>query len=118
MTHSAKFCMERPRKVGAKYSGRDFQNDEAISDVKLDYEGKRDRWNGYNPDQYKQVIDEWNLLEKERKARKERDLEEKMRKKTERRLRGLPDDEDSDDGKNSMSSSEDSDKEDAEKAAD
>ena len=28
------------------------------------FEGKRDRWNGYNPDDYKeQVIEQWNLKE-------------------------------------------------------
>ena len=59
MTHSAKTCIERPRKVGAKYTGKDLGRDEIIEHVNLDYEGKRDRWNGYNPENYKFVIDEW-----------------------------------------------------------
>ena len=59
MTHNAKSCIERPRKIGAKYTGKDLGRDEVIEHVKLDYEGKRDRWNGYNPDNYKFVIEEW-----------------------------------------------------------
>jgi pre-mRNA-processing factor SLU7 len=50
MTHTAKTCIERPRKVGAKFTGKDIGQDEVISHVKLNYEGKRDRWNGYDPD--------------------------------------------------------------------
>ena len=49
MTHNAKFCTERPRKLGAKYSNRDFANDEIIEQIELNYEGKKDRWNGYDP---------------------------------------------------------------------
>ena len=30
---------------------------------KLDFEGKRDRWNGYDPATYKNVIEEWNALD-------------------------------------------------------
>ena len=53
MTHNAKFCIERPRKVGAKFTGKDFGRDEHITQVELDYAGKRDRWNGYDPNEYK-----------------------------------------------------------------
>lgn len=35
-------------------------------EAKLNYEGKRDRWNGYDPATYKHVIEEWNALDKER----------------------------------------------------
>jgi Pre-mRNA splicing Prp18-interacting factor len=27
---------------------------------KMNYEAKRDRWNGYDPQAFKQVIEEWN----------------------------------------------------------
>lgn len=60
MTHDTKNCCERPRKVGAKWSGRDFSKDELIEQIDLDWEGKKDRWNGYQPDMYNQKLDEWN----------------------------------------------------------
>lgn len=78
MTHTAKTCIERPRKIGAKYTGKNIGQDEVISHVKLNYEGKRDRWNGYDPDQYKAVIDEWEILENERRRRKEQAIQEKL----------------------------------------
>ena len=78
MTHTAKSCIERPRKIGAKYTGKNIGQDEVISHVKLNYEGKRDRWNGYDPDQYKAVIDEWEILENERRRRKEQAIQEKL----------------------------------------
>jgi Pre-mRNA splicing Prp18-interacting factor len=32
--------------------------------IKLNFESKRDRWNGYDPSQFKnQVIEEWNVRE-------------------------------------------------------
>jgi pre-mRNA-processing factor SLU7 len=78
LTHTAKTCIERPRKIGAKYTGKNIGQDEVISHVKLNYEGKRDRWNGYDPDQYKAVIDEWEILENERRRRKEQAIQEKL----------------------------------------
>jgi pre-mRNA-processing factor SLU7 len=33
----------------------------------LDYEGKHDRWNGYDPATFAHVIEEWEALEAERK---------------------------------------------------
>lgn len=47
LTHKSRECCERPRKRGAKWTGKDFKPDEFIYEVPLTYEGKRDRWNGY-----------------------------------------------------------------------
>lgn len=57
MTHKAKECMERPRKIGAVYSSKDIGQDEVDTskqNIHLSYESKRDRWNGYNTDLYKE----------------------------------------------------------------
>ena len=76
LTHTVKTCVERPRKLGAKYSQRDFANDEIIEQNsiiqsgKLKYEAKRDRWNGYDPNAFKVVVDEWNEVTEEHKKRK------------------------------------------------
>nr|GME03370.1 pre-mRNA-splicing factor SLU7-like [Ipomoea batatas]GME17570.1 pre-mRNA-splicing factor SLU7-like [Ipomoea batatas] len=48
MTHTAKSCTERPRKSGAKWTGKRIAPDEKIEQLELDYDGKRDRWNGYD----------------------------------------------------------------------
>ena len=85
ITHTAKFCCDRPRKVGAKYSGKDFGNDEVIEEFELNYDAKRDRWNGYDPDTYKHVIEEYNKLEE---AMKQKKAEELKRKLLERANRG------------------------------
>ena len=41
MTHNARDCLERPRKLGAKYTGRDIQPDEIIRKFEQSFEGKR-----------------------------------------------------------------------------
>jgi pre-mRNA-processing factor SLU7 len=66
MTHQAKFCTERKRKLGAKFSGEDIRADEVIKDVRLDYAGQRDRWNGYDADEYKRVIELYEKTDRER----------------------------------------------------
>ncbi len=51
ISHKTKDCLDRPRLKGAKFSGKDLKGDEVVVDVQLNsFEGKRDRWNGYNPD--------------------------------------------------------------------
>lgn len=62
MTHEAKYCVDRPRKIGAKYTQRDFGKDEYIEEISLTYESKRDRWNGYDGNNYKHVIEEWESM--------------------------------------------------------
>lgn len=68
LTHDVKTCTERPRKVGAKFTQRDFANDEFVEAKladKIAYEAKRDRWNGYDSNAFKQVVDEWNIVNEE-----------------------------------------------------
>ncbi|KAF2674632.1 putative mRNA splicing protein [Microthyrium microscopicum] len=63
MTHKKKDCLSRPRKQGAKWTGADIQADEVVMDVKLGWDAKRDRWNGFSKDEYQKVVDEYNELD-------------------------------------------------------
>ncbi|KAI5292854.1 mRNA splicing protein, partial [Ascosphaera atra] len=63
MTHKTKECLSRPRKKGAKWTGKDIQADELIQDVELGWDAKRDRWNGYDPSEYRKVVEEYEELE-------------------------------------------------------
>eukprot|EP01133_Synstelium_polycarpum_P012639 gene12639-14847_t len=76
MTHNVKECCERPRKVGAKYTNKDIKPDEVVQELVLDYDGKRDPYNGYDPSSYKEVVD---LYEKADAARKKKKLQEIMK---------------------------------------
>ncbi|GAB1311966.1 mRNA splicing protein [Madurella fahalii] len=67
MGHKKKDCLERPRKVGAKFTGKDIQADRTVRDVKLGYEAKRDVWAAYDPKQYQEVVEEYNLIEEARR---------------------------------------------------
>lgn len=67
MTHTVKQCCERPRKVGAKFTGSDIKEDEVITEVTLDFAGKHDRWNGYDPAEHEQLMQKWEMLDKERR---------------------------------------------------
>ncbi|XP_064467986.1 pre-mRNA-splicing factor SLU7-like [Ornithodoros turicata] len=64
MTHKKKDCFERPRKASAKYTGSEIAPDEKkLPDLKLDYDGKRDRWKGFDPACYQEVIEEYHKVE-------------------------------------------------------
>ncbi|KAL7790724.1 Pre-mRNA splicing Prp18-interacting factor domain-containing protein [Trichoderma ceciliae] len=67
MTHNAKDCLSRPRAKGAKWTGKDIQADEVIQDVKLGWDAKRDRWNGYDAREYRRVIDDFHQMDELRK---------------------------------------------------
>jgi len=57
MTHNVKDCVERPRKKGAKFSGKNIQADEAVVQMAFDYAGKRDHWAQYDPSDHTRVIE-------------------------------------------------------------
>lgn len=67
MTHKTKDCISRPRAKGAKWTGKDIQADEVIQDVDLGWDAKRDRWNGYDAKEYKNVIQEYEQVEESKK---------------------------------------------------
>lgn len=64
VTHKAKDCMERPRKVGAKYNGARIAFDEHEQpNLALDFDGKRDRWAGYDPSEHRAIVEEYQKIE-------------------------------------------------------
>ena len=63
MNHKEKDCLQRKRKKGAKWTGRDIAADERVEEVKLGWDAKRDRWNGYEASEYQEVVEEYNALE-------------------------------------------------------
>ncbi|KAF8822239.1 putative SLU7 splicing factor [Cardiosporidium cionae] len=80
LTHTVKDCVERPRKKGAKFTGSDICADEhVVPSLDLDFDGKRDRWAGYDPNEYKLVIHDYELSELERKRRKQLELQQQIR---------------------------------------
>lgn len=70
MTHKTRECLSRPRAKGARWTGRDIQADEAVQDVDLGWDAKRDRWNGYNAREYQDVIEEYEEMESLKKRMK------------------------------------------------
>ncbi|KAG6192070.1 mRNA splicing protein [Claviceps purpurea] len=67
MTHKAKDCLSRPRAKGAKWTGKDIQADELIQEVRMGWDAKRDRWNGYDSKEYRNVVEDFNQMEELRK---------------------------------------------------
>mmetsp|Transcript_54302 Transcript_54302/g.115879 ORF Transcript_54302/g.115879 Transcript_54302/m.115879 type:complete len:668 (-) Transcript_54302:50-2053(-) len=78
-THTKKDCVERPRQVGARWNGKNLMPDEYVEDLELDWDGKRDRWNGFQPEDYKEIQDEWERVEAERRNRKAAEMEERAK---------------------------------------
>ncbi len=73
--HQAKDCLERPRKVGAKYKPVDIRPDEFVESKELSFDGKRDRWAGYDAEEYREVIDAYDAVETERQKLKAQEKE-------------------------------------------
>nr|XP_006823575.1 PREDICTED: pre-mRNA-splicing factor SLU7-like isoform X2 [Saccoglossus kowalevskii] len=79
MTHSKKDCLERPRKIGAKFTGDEIAPDEHLQPtLAFDYDGKRDRWNGYDPLGYQAVIEEFAKVDEAKKLLKAQQLQEDL----------------------------------------
>ncbi|KAJ6146367.1 hypothetical protein N7497_008349 [Penicillium chrysogenum] len=71
MTHKTKECLSRPRKQGARWTGKDIQADELIQKVDMGWDAKRDRWNGYDATEYRQVVEEYEEMEAIKRMAKE-----------------------------------------------
>ena len=68
ITHKTKDCLQRKRKIGAKWTGKDIAADELVGNVDLGWDAKRDRWNGYDASEYQQVVEEFQDMEAMKKA--------------------------------------------------
>lgn len=70
MTHSLQDCLDRPRAKGAKWTNSNIQADEhVVSDLKLSYDGKRDRFAGFDLAQYEALVaSKFKAEEEARKA--------------------------------------------------
>lgn len=56
--------MERPRKVGARFTNTNIAPDEFVQPViDSDFDAKRDRWAGYDPSQHKTIVEQYNRVE-------------------------------------------------------
>ncbi|CAG8521589.1 9940_t:CDS:10, partial [Ambispora leptoticha] len=75
MTHKTKDCMDRPRKTKARWSGQDIKPDEIIEELELDYDAKRDRWNGYDPAEHAKIYEEYEKIEEARRKLKSSELD-------------------------------------------
>ncbi|ONK57375.1 uncharacterized protein A4U43_C10F19440 [Asparagus officinalis] len=98
MTHDKKSCMDRPRKLGAKWTSMHIAPDEKVETFELDYDGKRDRWNGYDASTYAHIIERYEARdEARRKYLKEQQLKKLEEKnKNESGGEGSASDEDDD----------------------
>ena len=67
MSHKEKDCLQRKRKKGAKWTGKDIAADEKVEEVKLGWDAKRDRWNGFEAAEFQNVVDEYEAVEDLRK---------------------------------------------------
>lgn len=77
MTHKKKDCLERPRKIGAKYTNKDIAPDAILPlEIEHSFDSKRDRWAGFKPEMYKQTIDEFNKVEEAKRKLKEEKLKQ------------------------------------------
>ena len=81
ITHKTKECFERPRKRGAKYTKNNFRSDEYIKPLpfKNDYEGKRDRWNGYETAKELEKFREYENIRKQIELKEKEDNKERLK---------------------------------------
>lgn len=64
MGHTKKDCFEKPRKIGAKFTGQVVGYDDFLQPTLMaDYDAKRDRWSGYDPANHREIIEEYQKVE-------------------------------------------------------
>lgn len=89
--------MERPRKKGAKWTNFHIAPDEKIEMFELDYDGKRDRWNGFDAATYARVIERYEARDDaRRKYLKEQQLKKLEEKNNKQNGEGEVSDDDED----------------------
>merc|ERR1712226_887501 len=63
-THKKNDCLERPRKVKARHNHKNLAYDDFLQpNLDLGFEGKRDRWNGYDPEMHATQYEKYRKIE-------------------------------------------------------
>ena len=88
-THKTKDCLDRPRKVGAKFNPVDIKPDEILIEGPQNFDGKRDRWAGFDPSEYDKIIEKHKEIETERQRLKEQEAESELKLKLENADEGV-----------------------------
>ncbi|KAI8619365.1 Pre-mRNA splicing Prp18-interacting factor-domain-containing protein [Chytriomyces sp. MP71] len=78
MTHKTRDCVDRPRAKTAKQTGKTLAPDEHVASLKLGFDAKRDRWNGYDPNDHAKVIQDWEVVDAERRRIREEDAQREI----------------------------------------
>ena len=85
MTHKAQDCVERPRKKGAKFTGKGIQADDATLEMAFDYAGKRDHWAQYDASQHASLLQTYEQETELRLQATQQEKAAKLAAKEERR---------------------------------
>jgi pre-mRNA-processing factor SLU7 len=57
VTHKTRDCVERPKLKGSKWTGISSGAEVVIKTADQSFDAKRDRWHGYNPNQYDEILE-------------------------------------------------------------
>ena len=75
MTHKTKDCLERPRSKGAKWTGKGIAADDLVQDLgDRTFEAKRDRWNGYLPEDWIKQAEKFEKISEIRRETRQKEL--------------------------------------------
>ncbi|XP_047196523.1 pre-mRNA-splicing factor SLU7-like [Hippoglossus stenolepis] len=100
LTHNKKDCFERPRKVGARFTGSGIAPDEHSQvQLDLDYDGKRDRWNGYDPEDHHRIVEEYAKVDLAKRTLKAQKIQDELASGKLDQTHGEHDSEDEDEDK-------------------
>ncbi|PRW33892.1 Pre-mRNA-splicing factor SLU7 [Chlorella sorokiniana] len=89
MGHKTRDCMERPRTKGAKWTNKNIAADEKVEDFELrTFDAKRDRWNGYNSEDWVKQAERFDKVEALRAEIRRKELLEAKLAGTEGRADG------------------------------
>ncbi|EDQ87206.1 uncharacterized protein MONBRDRAFT_37998 [Monosiga brevicollis MX1] len=91
-THKKQDCVERPRRVGARFNNKNIAADEYIpTELNHSFEGKRDRWQDYDPAEHLEVVREFEKIEAEKRKLKLQELKQRAAEARERAAAGEED---------------------------
>ncbi|KAI4837390.1 pre-mRNA-splicing factor SLU7 [Plasmodium brasilianum] len=85
--HKEKYCLERTRKKKIQFMNKENDDDYLCVTQDLGYDGNRDRWVGYNANNFEHIYREYGKIVEEKKKRKAEELKKKYEKKKSKKKR-------------------------------